>query len=270
MKRLAVYLILVPFVVAAIYPFLWMFSTSVKPWGEVYTNPSLIPHNVEWGNYLKVWSAAGIGLAFLNTVKVTVVALSLHLVMVTLAGYAFAQFPFPGREFFFFLFLASLMVPGEVTLIPSYLLIRALRLFDSHWALYLPYSGFGLAVGIFLMRTFFERLPMELVDAAKVDGASDFQVFLRVMLPLARPAVATVAILRLLNYWNEFLWAFLVIQRESLKTLQVKLQEFLMGYPGQWQLMSAALVISILPILVLFLLFQNQFIRGLTEGALKG
>lgn len=120
------------------------------------------------------------------------------------------------------------------------------------------------------MRTFFEALPKELEEAAKVDGASDFQVFLRVMLPLAKPAVATVVILRLLNYWNEFLWAFLVIQRESLKTLQVKLQEFLMGYPGQWQLMSAALVISILPVLVLFLLFQKQFIRGLTEGALKG
>ena len=166
--------------------------------------------------------------------------------------------------------LASLMVPGQVTLIPSYLLMRALRIFDTHWALYLPYSGFGLAVGIFLMRTFFEALPEELEDAAKVDGASDLQVFLRVMLPLARPAVVTVVILRLLNYWNEFLWAFLVIQRDDLKILQVNLREFLMGYPGQWQLMSAALVVSILPILIVFLLFQKQFVRGLTEGALKG
>ena len=270
MKKLVVYLILVPFVVAAAYPLLWMVSTSLKPWGEVYTNQSLIPRSVEWGNYLKIWRDGGIGLAFFNTVKVTAVAISLHVVMVTLAAYAFARFPFPGKNFFFFLFLASLMVPGQVTLIPSYLLMRALRIFDTHWALYLPYSGFGLAVGIFLMRTFFEALPEELEDAAKVDGASDLQVFLRVMLPLARPAVVTVVILRLLNYWNEFLWAFLVIQRDDLKILQVNLREFLMGYPGQWQLMSAALVVSILPILIVFLLFQKQFVRGLTEGALKG
>lgn len=269
-KRAFVYLVLIPFFAAGVYPFLWVVSTSLKPLGEVYSNQSLVPQAIELANYLQVWRGTGIGLAFSNTVKVVSVSLFFHMTMVTLAGYAFARFPFPGRRFFFALFLASMMVPGAVTLIPSYLLVRSLHIFDTLWALYLPYAGFGMAVGIFLMRTFFEGISKELEEAAKVDGASEFQVFLRVMLPLAKPAAATVVILRLLNYWNEFLWAFLVIQRESLKTLQVKLQEFLIGYPGQWQLMSAALVVSSLPLLILFLLFQRQFVKGLTEGAVKG
>jgi len=269
-SKIIAYLVILLFVVICLYPFIWTVSTSLKAENEPFANEGLIPQGLAWQNYIKVWTEANLMRNFINSVVVLISSVAGHLLLAGLAGYAFARLKFPGKNLLFFYFLVSLMVPGFVSLIPRYILIKRLGMFNTLWGVFFPYIGMGIAISIYLIRTFLENIPLEIEEAARIDGAGDFRIFWQIMLPLTRPALVMVAILMSLILWSEFMWAFLVLQDNKLKTLPVILRDFVWRYPANWELLSSALVISVVPILAAFAILQKQFIRGFVEGAVKG
>src|SRR5439155_7376152 len=184
--------------------------------------------------------------------------------------YAFARFEFPARDVVFYIFLASLMIPGQVILIPMFTFLKGIGLLNTLPGLSLSYLGGSLPFAIFLMRAFFKTLPRELADAGKIDGCSDMGVFARIFLPLARPGIATITIFQFVGTWNEFMFATTFISTPELKTLQSALYQAVGRYSTDWTALSAGLIMAIIPIVVVYLALQRQFIKGLTAGAIKG
>jgi len=263
------YLVLVMLTVLSVFPLVWMVLTSLKDRTETYST-SWLPSRVTFASYLFVWERMNVGLSLLNSVKVTVSTVVVVVALATLAGYAFARIEFPGKQAIFLLLLSTLMVPGTVLLIPLFLQLSALKLIDSQLGLILAYIGSGLPFAMFLMRSFFATLPAELVDAGRIDGASEFGIFARIMLPLARPGVATITIFQFMSTWNEFVFAATFVHDPVKRTLQPALYALVGRYSTNWPALTAALTMSIAPIVMVYLLMQRQFVAGLTTGAIKG
>jgi len=263
------HLVLLPLAFVMIVPLLWMLITSVETLRETqHFPPILTPEQVRWQNYRDVLEQAPFARWFLNTLVVTVAVVVGNLLFCSLAGYAFARIRFFGRDVVFMLVLATLMIPFQVILIPSFLIVRKLGLIDTLGALILPnLSG---AFGIFLLRQFFRTLPLELEEAARIDGASRLGVLFKVVLPLSGPALATVAIVTFLWTWNDFLWPLVTIYSPDNMTLQLGLLTFSGAHQSNTHLLMAANVMSMVPVLVLFVLAQRYFIRGIATSGLKG
>ena len=268
-KRAATYCVLSLLAVATIFPLVWMLSTSVKQSQDVFSG-SLLPTTINLSTYPQVWTDMDFPQHFLISVFVTVMTVVIVVAVATLAGYAFARFTFPARDVIFYTFLASMMIPGQVILIPMFTFLKQVSLLNSLPGLSLSYLGGSLPFAIFLMRAFFTTLPSELADAGKIDGCSDISVFTRIFLPLATPGVATITIFQFVNTWNEFLFATTFISSPDLKTLQSALYLVVGRYSTDWTLLSAALVMAIIPMVVVYLVLQRQFFKGLTAGAIKG
>jgi multiple sugar transport system permease protein len=263
------HLVLLPLAFLMIVPLLWMLITSVETLRETqHFPPILTPEQVRWQNYRDVLEQAPFARWFLNTLVVTVAVVVGNLLFCSLAGYAFARIRFFGRDVMFMLVLATLMIPFQVILIPSFLIVRKLGLIDTLGALILPnLSG---AFGIFLLRQFFRTLPVELEEAARIDGASRLGVLFKVVLPLSGPALATVAIVTFLWTWNDFLWPLVTIYSPDNMTIQLGLLTFSGAHQTNTHLLMAANVMSMVPVLVLFVLAQRYFIRGIATAGLKG
>ena len=252
-----------------ILPFLWMLSTSLKSPADIFVYPPRwIPKPVEWGNYLEVVRIMPFLRYLLNTAFVATSVTVLHLVVSSLAAYAFARLRFPGRDGLFLAYLATLMVPGQVTLIPNFLIVRYLSWIDTYQALIIP-QVFG-AFGTFLLRQFFMGIPRELEDAARIDGASSFAIYRRIILPLSGPALATLAVFTFTAQWNSFLWPLIVINDEQMRTLTVGLRALVGQYTIQYHLLMAGSVISLVPMVAAFLLAQRYFVRGIALTGLGG
>jgi len=263
------YLILSIIFVVTFFPLVWMVLTSFKDRSEVFTG-SVWPEKFIIDNYIFIFTQMNIEVHFINTIIVTFFTVISVVIFASMAGYVFAKIKFPGSNIFFIIFIAALTIPPQVTIIPLFIQLRDMGLLNTRTGLIFSYIGLGMAFSIFLMRAFFQTMPDALRESAIIDGASEFQVFWRIMLPLAKPGIATITIFQFVNTWNEFMYAATFIQETSLRTLQPAIRSLVGRYATNWSALSAAMVLGVLPILVTFLIMQKQFIAGLTAGALKG
>ncbi|MCI2417850.1 carbohydrate ABC transporter permease [Saccharopolyspora sp. K220] len=259
-------LVLLSAVTAA--PLLWMVLTSVRPPNTVFGG-SLIPESFTLDAYRRAWLELDFGSHFWTSMWLTTGTCLLVVALATLGGYAFAKLRFPGRQIIYVTLLSTLMLPATAIIIPLFLELKAFNLLDTRQGLLLVYVGISLPFSMFLMRAFFETLPDELVDAARVDGAGEFTIFWRVMLPLAAPGVATVVIFQFMQTWNEFLFAQTFLQTPAYLPLQPVLYSLIGQYATDWTMLTASLTMSVLPVIVVYVRLQRRFIAGLTAGALK-
>jgi multiple sugar transport system permease protein len=263
------HLVLIPLALVMVVPLAWMLVTSLQTLDETRRfPPTLVPSSAEVGNYAEVLRQAPFARWFMNTLLVTVASVAGNLLFCSLAGYAFARIKFFGREVVFILVLATLMVPFQVIIIPSFLIVRQLGLIDTLGALILP--NLAGAFGIFLLRQFFRTLPIELEEAARIDGASRLGVLFKIVLPLSGPALATLAVITFMWTWNDFLWPLITIYGADHMTLQLGLSTFQGAHQTNTHLLMAASVMSVLPVLLLFFVAQRYFVRGIATTGLKG
>jgi raffinose/stachyose/melibiose transport system permease protein len=221
-------------------------------------------------NYPTAWVATKIGILYWNSIYISTVSTAVTVAISALAGYALGRMEFFGRRAIYAFILIGLTIPLQIALIPLFVNLKALELLNTPLALIGPYTGFGLAFGTYIMKSFFEELPKELEEAARVDGATDFRIFAMIMLPLTRPALATVAIFLFLQNWNEFLFALTFITQEAMRTMPTGIYALISSeFHGNYPLLAAALVLFSIPVLALYFVFQRQFIAGLTAGAVK-
>ena len=252
------------------YPVFWMLQQSFKTKFELYANVWGLPQQLFLDNYVQAWRIARMGTYIFNSVVVSVATVVVVLVLASLAGYAFARMRFAGRQVLFYAFVFTLIVPLQVTIIPLYAVVSGLGLTNTYFALILPYAAGGLPLSIFLLRAFFESVPREIEEAARIDGCSELAAFWRVVLPISGPGLATVTILQFLAAWNEFLLALIFIRNPALRTIPLGLQAFFFEYSVEWGYLFAALSMATVPVIIVYVLMQRHFITGLTAGAVKG
>ena len=263
------HLFLLPVAVLFAIPFVQMFLTSVTPAADINRfPPRFIPSSISFDGYAGLFSESDVMLWLGNTVIVSATAIASHLVLCSLAGYGFARLKFRGRNFGFFAVLATIMIPTQLLMIPTYIVFSRIGLIDTLGAAIVPWLA--SAFGIFLMRQFFLSLPAELEEAAMIDGCTRLQVFFRIILPLAKPALATLAIFTLLGSWNDLVWPLIAINNDHAFTLQLGLANFQGTRRTQWSLLMAGNVVATLPLILFFLFAQKQFIATMTFSGLKG
>ncbi len=268
LRRFTLYLILSLIAATTIFPFFLMVMTSLKSGGALITQLSqLIPHEITFQNYIDVWKDDDFGLYFLNTLIITVVAVVGNVILDSMVAYALSRKNFIGRHIILGVIISSMMIPVQVLLIPIFVLMHSLHLYDTLWALILP--GIVQGFGIFLMKQYFDGLPHVLDEAAIIDGASDWQIFWKIIMPLAKPALAVLVINTSLTSWNAFLLPLILTASKHTRTLALGLALYQSQYGIDYVHSMAAAGISSLPILAIFLIFQRNIIAGLTRGAIK-
>jgi alpha-1,4-digalacturonate transport system permease protein len=269
LKRLTLYVFLILGSIGMITPFVWMISSALKPNNEIFAvPPTFFPKEPNWGNILEAWNSGNFTQYFINTTIISVVTTVITLFICSIAGYTFAKYQFMGRKILFILFLGTMMVPMQVTMIPVFLMMSKLELLNSYWSVILPLTA--NAYGVFLMRQFMLTIPTELIEAARIDGCSEFRIFWQVVLPLTKPALTTLGILSFLAAWNEFLWPLIMLDSPEMMTLQVALTQFQGQYEVKWNLLMAASALSMLPIVLIFIFFQRYLVEGIAMSGLKG
>ncbi len=254
--------------VGTAFPFVWMVLTSLRASNTVFSE-GIIPKTFTFAAYVQVWTQVNLPRSFLISLWITGVTVIAVVFLATLAGYAFAKLDFPAKRVLYFTLLSTMLLPGTAVIVPLFLELKQFNLLDTSSGLILVYVGTSLPFAMFLMRAFFETLPNELADSARVDGASEFRIFWSVMLPLAGPGVATLVIFQFMFTWNEFILANTLLQTPDKLPLQPVLLSMQGQYSTNWPILTAALVISIVPIVVVYVRMQRQFVQGLTMGALK-
>jgi raffinose/stachyose/melibiose transport system permease protein len=269
-SELGKYLVLSLFLIVAVGPVLIMWFSAFKTQQEINANPFAMPSQLRIDNLVQAWTVGRFGRYFWNSVIITLPTVLGVVMLASLAGYGLAKFRFIGKQLFFFLFLLGLMVPFQSIMIPLYFRLRDLGLLGTYFAMILPAIALGLPFGIYLMQAFFRGLPQELSDSARVDGCNEFQVFWRIMLPLARPAVSSLIVFQFMWTWNAFLMPLIYLNREATRPLTLGLMFFQGRYTTDYSLISAGVMIATFPLILLYLFMQRQFVRGLTSGALKG
>jgi multiple sugar transport system permease protein len=264
------YIVLTVGAITMILPFLWMLSTSLKPERGVFKLPiQWIPDPIVVENYVEVWDQTDLATGFVNSAFIALTSTTGEILAATLAGFAFARMRFPGRDKFFGMLLITMMIPGIVTMIPTFILFRILGWIDTWNPLIIPLL-FGSAYAVFLCRQFFSTLPRELEDAAKVDGANFFQIYFYIFLPQAKPIVATLFVLGFIARWNDFLGPLIYIRETEKFTVQLMLSRLNSLYEQRWTLLMAGSVIAMLPIIIIFLLLQRYFVESIALTGIKG
>lgn len=265
----ATYLIFVITFGIVIFPMVWMFYTSFKEQWQIFADPFALPKTLNLANYINAWTTGDFGIYFMNSIIITVPSVLGILAVSSLAAYAFARFQFKGKNVLFVFFLIGIMVPPQAIIIPAFQIVARLGLINSYFALIFTYLSW-CPVGIFILRAFFESQPPEIEDAARIDGCGYFGIFWRICLPLAKPALATVAIFYFVWVWNDFIYPLLYLQKDTLSTIPMGLMLFNGRYQVDWGMQTAALSIATFVPIVFYLMFQDKFVKGLTTGAVKG
>ncbi|MBI4397154.1 MAG: carbohydrate ABC transporter permease [Elusimicrobia bacterium] len=255
--------------ISCVFPLVWMFVSALKTQETIFSNMSLIPASPHWENFALAWTKGKFGIFFFNSLFYTFCTVVGVLLISSLAAYASSRLPFPGRKILFMLLLATMMIPVPGAFIALYVLLVKLNLVNTRLGYILPQINGQLALGVFLLKTFFDKLPRELEDAARVDGCNKLQVYYHVALPLAKPAIAVLAIFTTLAVWNEYLLAMLVLSDRNLMPLQRGLMVFQGAHITQYPLLMAGMTISVIPIVVIYIIMQRHIISGITAGALK-
>ncbi len=269
-RKAVVYCLLLGGAILTTLPLLFMIATALK--ANVYimeTPPQFFPQHPTMQNFIDAWSLNNFGLFFGNSLIVAITTTVVSVLLSAMMAYAFARFAFPGRNLLFYSLLLTLMIPGLMLVIPQFLLAKNLDLLDSRQGLVFVYIATSLALNTYILRAFFEQLPRELEEAAEVDGGGHIVIFTRIVVPLSTPALATVAIFTFLYAWDEFPWAVTAINSDANKTLPMAIALFQTAHQTQWGLVFAASLIAIIPVIVVFIVFQRYFVRGLTTGAIK-
>jgi raffinose/stachyose/melibiose transport system permease protein len=261
--------VLVFFAVLSFYPILVMWFTALRPMNESMRDPFGLPSSLYLENLTTAWTRGRFGNYFLNSVIITVPSVIGVVVLSALAGYGIARFRFRGRMLIFYLILLGLTVPFQSVMIPLYYQLLAMGLLSTYLAVILPSIAFGLPFGVFLMQSFFEDLPQELHEAGRADGCGELRIFWSIMLPLAKPALSTLIVFQFMRTWNEFLMPLLYLQREELRPIPLGLMFFQGAYTRDIGLIAAGVTLATIPVIVVYLIFQRQFVRGLTAGAVK-
>ncbi len=262
LRRILLYALLVLIGVTMILPLLWMVSTSLKEPQSVFTRtPQWLPSPITWLNYVKIWQVVPFLKFFGNSVFVAVCVTAGHVFASACGAYAFARLRFPGRETLFFAYIATMMIPGAVTMIPVFILMKVFGWVDTYYALIIP--GIFNAFGTFLLRQFFLTISSDVEDAAKIDGASPLRIFWSIILPISKPALAALTISTFMGNWQSFMWPLLVVDSVEKKTLPIGLAYFQDQYATNWPLLMVGSLLAILPILVLFLFNQRFLIQGI-------
>lgn len=261
--------LLLLFAAVSLYPILVMWMTALRPAAEIQRRPFGLPAPPTWENLANAWVKGRFGDYLVNSLIITAPTVLGVVGLSALAGYGIARFRFPGRALAFGAILLGLTIPFQSVMIPLYYQLLAMGLMGSYWAVILPGIAFGLPFGVFLMAAFFEDLPQELHEAGRVDGCSELRIFWSVMLPLAKPAVSTLVVFQFMRSWNEFLMPLLYLQDESRRPIPLGLMFFQGTYTRDIGLIAAGVTLATIPVVLVYLLFQRQFVRGLTAGAVK-
>jgi len=263
------HVVLMPLAAVMLLPLAWMLVTSIETLAESrHFPPTIVPSGIHWENYPNALDSAPFGRFFANSLVVTLASVAGNLVFCSLAGYAFARLRFFGRDVIFIVLLATLMVPFQVTMIPTFLIVQHLGLVNSLGALIAP--NLVTPFGIFLLRQFFRTLPIDLEEAARIDGCSRLGVLFRVVLPLSMPALATLGIVTFLWTWNDFLWPLIAISSTDQSTVQLGLASFQGAHQTRWTLLMAGNVVALAPILLVFVFAQRWFVQSIAATGVKG
>lgn len=267
--RVMTYAALIILAVLMLLPFLWMVSASLKLDQDVFRVPiQWIPTEPRWSNFATIWTRIPFLTFFGNSLKLTVIITLLQLLTSSFAAYAFAKLKFPGRDWLFLAYIGSIAIPWQAYMVPQFIMMRRLDLVDTHTSLILlqAFSAFG----VFLLRQFFISIPDEILDAARIDGMSEYGIFFRIMLPLSKPALATLTIFTSVAVWNDFMGPLIYLNSQSLKTIQLGLRMFIQQYGADYALIMAAALVSLVPVVVLFVFLQRFFIEGIASTGVKG
>ncbi|MFE4770063.1 carbohydrate ABC transporter permease [Streptomyces sp. NPDC056713] len=267
--RVALYVILVIVAVAVLLPFIWMLVSSLKDDRDVFTVPiQWIPHEFKWSNFTSIWTRIPFAAYLGNSLFLSVVITFLQVLTGSFAAYGFAKMRFPGRDVLFVGYIATISVPWQAYMVPQYVIMQKLGLVDSYTSLILI-QAFG-AFGVFLMRQFYLTIPDELSEAARLDGLSEYGIWARIILPLSKPALASLALLTFVNTWNDYMGPFIYLTDNRLWTVQLGLRAFIGTYDAEFAMIMTGAVLSVIPILAVFLFGQRYFVRGIATTGVKG
>ena len=263
------YIVLIAVALFTLIPFVWMISSSLKLDREVFAYPmKWLPETFRWENYLLIWQKVPMLTYFKNTAFIAIVVTCLQTLTSSFAAYAFAKLNFKGRDVLFLAYIATIAVPWQAYMLPQFIMMRSMGLYDTLWAMVVlqAFSAFG----VFLMRQFYQGVPTELCEAARIDGLSEYGIWARIMLPLSKAAIATLVIFTFVGTWNDYMGPMIYLTRDFNKTIQVGLRRFIQENSSDYHLIMAASLVSLLPVSVVFLCLQKYFIEGIATSGLKG
>ena len=268
-SRILIYAVLILITALMLIPFLWMISASLKMNKDVFSFPiQWIPSNPRWQNYVDIWTKIPLLTFVKNSTKLTIIVTLLQLFTSSFAAYAFAKMEFRGKNLLFLGYIATIAVPWQAYMVPQFMMMRSWNLNNTHLAI-ICLQAFS-AFGVFLMKQFYEGVPSELCEAARIDGLSEYGIWFRVMLPLSKPALSTLTIFTFVNTWNDFLGPLIYLTKNEVKTIQIGLRMFISQYSAEYGLIMAASVIALIPVLVIFLSLQKYFVQGVAATGIKG
>ena len=267
--KVLLYVFLILMAAIMLLPFLWMLSASLKEDRDVFTFPiQWIPAEPRWQNYSDIWTRIPLLTYILNTVKLTVIVTLLQLFTSSFAAYAFSKLRFKGRNALFLGYIATIAVPWQAYMVPQFMMLRGMGLNNTHLAIIIlqAFSAFG----VFMMKQFYEGVPTELCEASRIDGMTEYGIYAKIMLPLAKPALSTLTIFTFVNTWNDFLGPYIYLTRDGLKTIQLGLRSFIGQYSSEYGLIMAGSVVTMIPVIAVFLALQKYFVEGVASTGLKG
>ncbi|EHO53891.1 ABC transporter, permease protein [Lachnospiraceae bacterium oral taxon 082 str. F0431] len=268
-SRIIVYTVLIFVACIMLIPFVWMLSSSLKLEKDVFSFPiQWIPKKLYWENYKVIWEKVPLFTGFINSIKITVVVTVLQILTSTFAAYSFAKLKFKGRDIIFMIYILTISVPWQVYMVPQFIMMSKFGLTDSHIGLIIMHTF--TATGVFLIRQFYMGVPNELIEAARIDGLNEYGIYARIMLPLSKPAIATLCITTFTFEWNDFMGPLVYLSTNSKKTIQLMLRMFNTQYSSNYALIMAAAVISLMPVMILFLGLQKYFVEGIASTGIKG
>lgn len=263
------YLLLIIIAFLMLIPFVWMISASLKLNKDVFSFPiQWIPENPRWKNYVDIWTKIPMLTFIKNSAKLTIIVTLLQLFTSSFAAYAFAKLDFKGKNLLFLGYIATIAVPWQAYMVPQFMMMRSWHLNNTHLAI-ICLQAFS-AFGVFMMKQFYEGIPTDLCEAARIDGLSEYGIWLKIMLPLSKPAISTLTIITFVNTWNDFLGPLIYLTETKLKTIQIGLRMFISQYSAEYGLIMAASVIALIPVLIIFLSLQKYFVQGVASSGLKG
>ncbi|MCL2410030.1 MAG: carbohydrate ABC transporter permease [Treponema sp.] len=268
-KRALIYLFLIVTAFFMLIPFAWMLSSSLKLNQDVFTFPiQWIPENPRWENYSEIWEMIPLATYIWNTAKLSVIVTFLQLMTSSFAAYAFSKLHFPMRRTLFLAYIATIAVPWQAYMVPQFIMFSSFGLHNTHLAI-ICLQAFS-AFGVFMMKQFYDSIPGELREAARIDGMSEYGIWIRIMLPLSKPALSALAIITFVNTWNDFLGPMIYLTRTELKTIQIGLRSFISQFSAEFGLIMAGSVVALIPVLIIFISLQRFFIQGVASTGIKG
>ena len=269
-NKIILYVILCLVSATTLFPLFWMVYTSFKTNQEISMSTFSMPTSLHFENYANAWKLAHIGTYFLNSIYVSIMAVILTVFIGAAAAFIISKFKFKAKKLVYSMFIIGMLIPLQSVLVPLFIQMRSFHLLDSPWSLILSYTAFGLPITIFILESFMRSFPDEVIEASIIDGSTIKRLFFTIVLPMSKPAIASVIILNFLNNWKEFSFALIFISLETKKTLPLGLYNFLGAETSNYSGLTAALVIASIPIIVMFMLMQKSVISGMTAGAVKG